>query len=211
MRGYGRAIAGVIASLVVVGGAGAALAQGRAAPRGQVIEVPPGATVIVLPGGMVPAMPSWSAPAFDAALPTPAMPDAATLWRQVDEMLANAQRAFAAPVFTDPAWATPDRVIEAAMRHASGPVSGVLVTSFSDGQRTCTRRVTYSGDAASPRVQVNATGNACANEQTPAALPAMRPSPRATPRTLEVNDRTWSAPVARAVAWHPYGQNARQW
>jgi hypothetical protein len=189
------AVMGVVASLVLAGGA---FAQSRIAQRGQVIEVPPGAVVLVLPGGVMRAMP-MAAPMMDTAFPFPA-----DMMRQMDEMMANAQR-----VFASPSWANPDQTIQAAMRgmpQGGAGVSGVVVTSFSDGHSTCTRRVTYMGNGAAPKVEVSATGGGCAGAGIPAArpsIPAAEPDIQmqqpTVPHTLRVENRTRVAPVEVAA------------
>lgn len=189
------AVLGVVASLALAGGA---FAQSRTAQRGQVIEVPPGAVVLVLPGGVMRAMP-MAAPMMDTAFPFPV-----DMMRQMDEMMANAQR-----VFASPSWANPDQTIEAAMRgmpQAGAGVSGVVITSFSDGHSTCTRRVTYMGNGAAPKVEVSATGGGCAGAGIPAAtpsIPATEPDIQmqqpAIPHTLRVDNRSRVAPVEVAA------------
>ncbi len=194
MRKPNLATLGAAAALALVGTAGIAAAQ-TPSRAGQVIEVPPGAVVLILPAGAVPAM-SWSGPTLDAAFPFPAMPDAARIVRQMDQMMLDAQRAFA-----NPAWTNPDRTIEAAMQGipaAEGPVSGVVVTSFSDGRGTCTQRVVYSGNAAAPRINVSSTGNACASIGGPVALPKVQPPQRsASPHALWVENRSRPIEVAQ--------------
>ncbi len=177
---------GAVASLALLAG-GAAHAQSRTAR--QVIEVPPGAVVLVLPGGAMRAVPTGAAPGFDAAFPV----DMIQQMRQMDQMMAEAQRAFAAPAWTDP-----QRMIAAAMRDMPQPgngVQGVVVTSYFDGQHSCTRRVTYSGNGAAPKVEVSATGCGGAGTVTPApgvpaATPYIAPSQPALPHTLLVRNRT---------------------
>ena len=179
------------ASLALLGG-GAAYAQSRTAQQGQVIEVPPGAVVLVLPGGVMRAMP-MSGPMSDAAFPFPS-----DMMRQMDQMMADTQR-----VFDSPAWTAPDQTIEAAMQdmpQLGGRMAGVVVTSFSDGHSTCTRRVTYSGNGAAPKVEVSATGGGCGSAGIPAAAPStpaampdyVAPRP-AIPRTLRVENRSRTA------------------
>jgi len=188
------AAVGAAAALALVGTAGIAAAQSPSRAS-RVIEVPPGAVVLILPAGSMPAM-AWSGPMVDAAFPFPVMPSASRMIREMDQMMLDAQRAFATPAWTDPA-----RTIEASMRRmpaAQGPVAGVIVTSFSDGHGTCTQRVVYSGNGAAPKVNVSSTGNACASIGHPAALPKAEPPQRALPpHTLWVKNRTQPIEVAQ--------------
>lgn len=189
------AIAGAAAALALIGGVGIAAAQPPSRAN-RVIEVRPGAVVLVLPAGSMPAM-AWSGPMVDAAFPLPIMPDASRVIRQMDQMMLDAQRAFASPAWTDPA-----RIIEAAMRRmpaAQGPVSGVIVTSFSDGRGTCTQRLVYSGNGAAPKVNVSSAGNACASIGHPVDLPTARqPQRSAPPHTLWVENHARPIEVAQA-------------
>jgi hypothetical protein len=197
MRKPTLAAAGAAAALALVGSAGIAAAQ-NPSRASRAIEVPPGAVVLVLPAGSMPAT-SWSGPMVDAAFQFAAMPDMSRMIRQMDQMMLDAQRAFANPAWTDPA-----RTIEAAMRQmpaAEGPVSGVVVTSFSDGRGTCTQRVVYSGNGAAPKVNVSSTGNACASIGHPVALPKAQPPQRALPpHTLWVENRLPVRPIEVAQA-----------
>jgi hypothetical protein len=191
------ALLSAVASLALLAG-GAAYAQSRTAQHARPIEVPPGAVVLVLPGGMLRVMPMampMSGPMVDAAFPFPS-----DMMRQMDQMMADTQR-----VFDSPAWTAPDQSIEAAMRgmpQAGGPVAGVVVTSFSDGHSTCTRRITYSGNGAAPKVEVSATGGGCASAgiptaapSTPAAMPDVVTPQPAVPHTLRVENRTRMTPL----------------
>ncbi|MBN9562159.1 MAG: hypothetical protein J0H14_15745 [Alphaproteobacteria bacterium] len=189
------AAVGAAAALALVGSAGIAAAQSPS-HASRVIEVPPGAVVLVLPAGSMPAI-SWPGPMVETAFPMPAMPDMSRLVRQMDQMMLDAQHAFASPAWTDPA-----RTIEAAMRQmpaAEGPVSEVVVTSFSDGRGTCTQRVVYSENDAAPKINVSSAGNACASIGHPTALPTMqKPPQRSTPpHTLWVQNRTRPIEVAQ--------------
>ncbi len=171
---------GAIAALTLLGGVGATFAQSGPAQYSRVIEAPPGVMVLVLPGAAL----SPPQAMIDADFPTPA-----TLMQRIDRMMAEAQRAFAAP-----SWAARDRTIDAAWRQmplAGGSVTGMVVTSFSNGHGTCTQRVTYAGNGAAPLVEVSSTGNACAQAGMPAAIPARQapPAPQRTmPRTLQVKN-----------------------
>lgn len=183
------AIGGAVAALALLVGAGVADAQSQPAQQGRVIEVPPGAVVLVLPSGTMPvglpmfggpmfasptvAGPTFPGPTFDAAFPMPAMPAPDALFREVDQMMAQAQSMFASPFF-----AHPEQTIQAALRQGGGPVSGMMVTSFSDGHGVCTKQVTWSGNGAAPKVNISATGDACGPAGHPAAAP-QQPLPAA--------------------------------
>jgi hypothetical protein len=200
-------VGAVAAALALVGGAGAALAQSAASQHGRTIEVPPGAVVIVLPGPAVTGSAAW--PGFSGdGVSMPVVAGPAALMRQMDaeisQMMEDMQRAFGrgwtapgwgAPGWIEPGRANPDRLIEAAMRPmpgTGGPVSGVMVTTCSDGRNSCTQRVVYSGTGRAPTVQVSSTGNGCAGTDAPAVQPAA-PS---TARTLQVDNRPQSVPVS---------------
>ncbi len=86
---------------------------------------------------------------------------------------------------------------------SGGPSFGMVVTSISNGQGTCTRQVRYSGSLDAPKVDVSMTGNACpaANSGTPAVLPAPAPAQRPIPATIRV-ERTHQAPIQVAQLDH---------
>ncbi|MGA9864860.1 MAG: hypothetical protein WBQ75_00295 [Acetobacteraceae bacterium] len=185
MTKFRTAALGAVASLALIGGAGVAGAQTRTTPRARMIEVPPGAVVIVLPAGAMPAVP--------LPMEFPAMPDPGSLMRQVNAMFADMQHMFASPM-----WSAPERTIEAAMRRmpsVAGPVSGILVTSITNANGTCTRRVIYSGNGAPPEVKVNSTGSACAAMGTPTAVPAAHSPRRMAPHTILVDNRAPAEPI----------------
>jgi hypothetical protein len=203
MTAFRTALIGAAASAALLATASAGYAQTQPDRQGRLIAVPPGAVVLVLPAGSVPAAALAGAP-VDAALPFPDMPSPAAMIRQMDQMMADMQRSVASP-----AWADPSRAIGAAMQdmpQAGGRVSGVVVTSFSNGHGTCTQRVTYSGNGAAPVVQVSSTGNACAAAGVPAASPEVTtpsgtaPSP-AAPHLIQVQNKSRvPAPLTYAQA-----------
>ncbi len=209
MRKSRAALLGAAASLALGGGVGATYAQSRNSAQGRVIHVPPGAVVIVLPGGAMPMAPFSAAsmiptapmmlagPALSAPFPFAAMPDAAAMMRQANQMLnqmLEAAHGGSLGGFAHPAWIGPGQTVEAATRgtrQLGGAVRGVFVTSFSDGHGTCTQRVIYGGNGAAPKVEVSSTGNACASEAVPMAAPGVQVRPqRAVPRTWQVDYRT---------------------
>jgi hypothetical protein len=131
------------------------------------------------------------------------MPSPVAMIRQMDQMMADMERSFAAP-----AWLDPNRTIEAAMPGLPqpggaivGPLAGVVVTSFSDGHGTCTQRITYKGDGSAPVVQVSSTGDACASAGVPATAPQMQAPAHAAPHLIQVRDNTRpGAPLVYAQA-----------
>jgi hypothetical protein len=76
---------------------------------------------------------------------------------------------------------------------SNGPASTVMVSSFSNGQATCSETVTYTHDQnGQPRVSVQKIGNACGNGQTP-VFTTPQPTPQ-TPHTIQVKGPTRPAP-----------------
>jgi hypothetical protein len=193
------------ASVALVGAAGAATAQTlrsqtlqsqtlRSEP-GQTITVPPGAVVVIMPGAAAPAMLPGvvgSSGFADVGMPFPVFPDPDLMLRQVGAMM---DQAFAAPAF-----ASPDRTIEAALRGlkaAPNGVSSVTVTTISNGHGSCTRRVVYPGDGATPKIDVSDTGNACAALGLPASDQVVAPH-RMPARTIEARAARPDAPIQLA-------------
>lgn len=177
MRTSKTRLLAAVAGLALLG-AGTAFAQSAPDTQTRVIQVPKGAVVLVLPPGtMFPgaAMPGMvtAGPAIDAGFPFATMPDAAAMVRQMDQMMVQMQHFFAQPPF-----AAPDRTIAAALRRApfDGTMRSVVVTSFSNGQGSCTQSVTYAGNGAAPKVEVRSTGDAACGplHAVPAAAPAAK-------------------------------------
>ncbi len=187
-------VLGMVAGGLLAGGA--AFAQDTQVQHGRVIQVPPGAVVLVLPAGT----PMQSMPAFNAAFPFPAfpfaaMPSPAGMFREIEQVMANAQRAFA-----NPAWTVQNRTIDVAMPQAGSPYTSVVVTSVSDSHGTCTRRITYAGNGAAPKVEVSSTGDACAHAGMGAGMPisspdVKAPQPRSLPHTVTADSRASLAPL----------------
>jgi len=192
MPGLRSSLLGAAAAALLLAGGGTACAQSGT----QVIRVPAGSVVLVLPPGSAPAA-SVGGP-FDIGFPFAGMPGVAGLMHQMNQMLNEEQELFAAPV-----WTAPDRTIEAALRQLPplGPgVSGVMVTTVSNGRGTCTQRVIYGGNGAAPKVEVSSTGNgSCGAMQFgrtgPITSPEIRAPQQPGPRTWQVRDLT--APTAR--------------
>jgi hypothetical protein len=202
------ALLGAVAAAALLGGVGAASAQsntlGNPANETRVIQVPRGAVVLVLQPGAMSAMPMSAMP----MMPFPAMPDPVAMLRQMDAQMArmNQMMEVSERAFADPAFLAPDRTIEAALQGmpVAGPgMRGVVVTSFSDGHGTCTRRVTYGGDGAAPKIEVSATGDASCGPAgslpgatRPAAAPDIQTPQPAAPRTWRVENRVPPKSVA---------------
>ncbi len=212
MRMVRTALLGAVAAAALIGGVGAASAQsnpgGNPANETRVIQVPKGAVVLVLQPGAMSAMPMSAMP----MMPFPAMPDPVAMLRRMDAQM-DAQMArmnqlmeVSERAFADPAFLAPDRTIEAAMHElpmTGAGMRGVVVTSFSDGHGTCTRRVTYGGDGATPKIEVSATGDASCGPAgslpgatRPAASPDIQTPQPAAPRTWRVENRVPPKSVA---------------
>ena len=201
------ALLGAIASVALLGGASAAFAQSRSGET-RTIQVPAGAVVIVLPPGMVapriagmsggPAVVARDRP-LQVALPMGGMPDAFAMMRHMEQLMNQSDAVFNAPMFD---MASQQRLMEAAMRGVGAQMGtlpdgaqGVVVTSFSDGHGSCTRRVVYSGHGA-PTVQVSSTGGAACGAPglsptatRPAAQPDVTPPAPAATRTWRVDNQ----------------------
>jgi hypothetical protein len=167
---------------------GDARAQGAQVQSGQIIQIPPGAVVLVLPAGI----PMQSMPMFQAAFPFPPMASPSAMFREMEQVMANAQRTFA-----DPGWAGQNGTLEVTMPQAGGSFSSVVVTSVTDKSGTCTQRITYASNDAAPKVEIRSTnGAACAAMGMPAAAPDVNaPQRRAAPHTLMVDRRSRPAPL----------------
>ncbi len=204
MQTVRTALLGAVASIALLAGAGAALAQTRTTQHGQVIEVPPGAVVLVLPGGVLRAVPMAMPmvdPMGDDAFPSPVQ-----MIRQMDAMMANAQRVFAAPAWTDP-----ERTIQAAMRgmpQAGNGVSGVVVTVVlgrsqhlhAPGSRTWAMARCRRSRSAPRAGGCAAAGLPGAAPSVPAAEPEIQAPQPLVPHTLRVENRARSVPMELASA-----------
>lgn len=175
---------GAVACAAVLASAVTGFAQSPDDQGRRTIEVPPGAVVLVLPAGTV------TGQTLDAGFPFPDMPSPVAMIRQMDQMMANMQQGFA--------------MQEAALRdlpQAGGAMAGIVVTSFSNGHGTCTRRVTYSGNGAAPIVQTSSSGDGCAGTGMPAASPGLQPPKPAAPHLIEVRNRAHApSPMVYAQA-----------
>lgn len=149
-------IATVVSAAALLAGISHASAQGVT----QVIPVAPGVSLVITAQNMVPP----------AVMPVPPMPDPYVMIRQIEQTLAQAQQNMVQTGLTPVAFP--------ALPQGAG---AVVVSSFSDGAGSCTRRVIYPADGGAPLVKVSSTGNACeaAGLET-TALPAVSPLPPAT-------------------------------
>jgi hypothetical protein len=219
---YPTTLALAAAALALLAGSATANAQ-DAAPHVKVIELVPGAVLLVTPDGPAAqrqawqveglpmprfgmpgfAMPGFAMPGF--AMPGFAMaplPDPETMLQQIDRMMARTMQALDGGQAIDAAG--PGAMPAAAGPGATGQVAGVVVTSFSDGTSTCTRRVVYPAGGGVARVEVSASGPACAQAgfATPAAQPAPPPFHRLPLHTIEVKHQAPQrlAPIVLADA-----------
>jgi hypothetical protein len=200
MTASSTALRAGVAAVALVGSVAAAMAQSSATERQRLIEVPPGATVIVLPAGVAPMA---GAP-IAAGFPFVEIPSPESMIRQIDHLMAELQDSVPAPARFGAASPTGFP----GMALPQGPVSGVVVTSYSDGHGTCTQRVTYSGNGSAPVVHVSSIGNACSSlngpvptTSVPAADPNNMAPARGAPHLIQVRDnRRPVAPLVYAQA-----------
>jgi len=96
------------------------------------------------------------------------------------------------------------QAVPTAMENLPAGVTGVSITTISDGARTCTQRVLYPANGAPAKVEVSETGNACAALQLgapggpiPSALPAAPAAPKA-PSTIVVDNAGAQKPILLA-------------
>jgi hypothetical protein len=141
--------------------AGIGVAGAQNAPAQQVVQMGPGVVLVVPAGTPVPL----------------AMPDPVAMIQEMNAQMAEMDAQMQAQMQQAAAL----QAAAPAMPVANGSYSGVVVTSFSDGQHACTERVVYPANGAAQQVQVSETGNACASlgavpGVTPAAAP-LRPVP----------------------------------
>jgi len=123
---------------------------------GHYVYVPPGAMVMVLPAPGVAALPNQ-------AMPVPAdFPVARMIAEQdsmIRRMMADMDSLMATPL------PDPQQMIRSVMDGMRQPMpgSGIVVTSISTGNGTCSETITYGSPAAGgqPQVKVTRTGNAC--------------------------------------------------
>jgi hypothetical protein len=155
----------------------------------------PAAIVVMLPGAgaIVTANPQlWAAQGFDVVTPTPS-----EIYRLVaDQDWAMARLIAQGRALADaPVWLVgPNSAIETAMTslRPGRQVAGIVVTSTSSGERTCSERMIYSySGTGAPKVSVSKSGNACPPEppfgggsDTTVAPPAPTVPPH-TPRIIE--------------------------
>jgi hypothetical protein len=137
--------------MLQTGTAGAAQPDG-----GHYVYVPPGAMVVLLPGPGAVAMPNQG----DAV--TVDFPAARLIAQQetmMRRMMADMDAMMAMPM------PDPRQIIRSVMQGMPqvGPGSGVVITSVSSGNGTCSQTITYGapGNDGQPVVKVTQSGNAC--------------------------------------------------
>jgi hypothetical protein len=154
----------------------------------------PAAILVFLPGADVlarePAL--WEAQGFDVVVPP-----AADIYRLVaDQEAAMARLIASAQAMADaPIWLVgPSQAIEAAMPHAGGGVSGVVVTSMSSPVASCSESFSYydPGTGAPPQVHVRKSGDCGAvmpgNTGGQPSILQPSPAPRShQPRIIEAS------------------------
>ena len=178
MKSFKVALLSAAASIAL---AGAAFAQ-TVFP--QIVQLSDGTIAVLAPVMTVP-QPQFGTVSAGDPRAVAAVTSPFAMIRQIDAMMDDARRAMASG--------------ESIAGDRS--VASVVVTSFSDGRNTCTRRVTYAGDGSAPKVEVRSTGGGCAGGGIPAASPDITPAPaRSMPRTLEVENRGHTVPLQVASA-----------
>lgn len=163
----------------------------------------PAAILVMLPGpgdmpGADPRL--WTAQGFDVVTPPSSelYQLAAAQQAAATQLIAEARAMAAAPIWL----IGPNPQIEAAMAAmppaGAGQVSGVVVTSTTSGNGTCSERMIYSypGNGEPPKVAVTKSGNACptgapfAAGANPTAVPPPMPAVRPRgPHLIEANAR----------------------
>ncbi len=126
-----------------------------------------------------------------------AAPDPFAVMRQMDAQMDAQMGQMMAQMQANMATLAAQTAAQTSAPTTAGPVAGVVVTSFSDGRTSCTRRIVYPGDGGPAKIAVSETGNGCAGlgvdgpgVTTPAAVPLpASPAPRANPPVLVVADR----------------------
>jgi hypothetical protein len=168
-----------------VGPAGAAQPEG-----GRYVYVPAGATVVVLPGPGVAVLP------HQTAVAPVDFPVARLIARQ--EAMMRRMMADMDSLMTT-SMPDPERMIRSVMQGMpmGAPGSGVVMTSMSSGNGTCSRTITYGypADGGQPQVKVTQTGDACgAIIPSGAPIGVMQAVPPVPPAPVQVaprHDRLW--------------------
>jgi hypothetical protein len=172
-----------MSGLAMLAGIGTAMAQN--APAEQVIMAP-GIVVLVNPQ--------------TAAVPVVApMADPFAMIRQMDAQMDQMNQQMSQIMQAaqhDLQQGVPNGALTPAALGGNGNAAGVFVTTFSDGQNTCTQRIIYPGNGAPAKIEVSQTGNACNAMHwmtpagaTPSALPnTTQPARPALPPTIQVRN-----------------------
>jgi hypothetical protein len=166
----------------------------------------PAAVLVFLPGADIvasdPAL--WAAQGFDVVMPRPA-----DIYRLVANQEAAMARliASAEAMANAPIWLVgPSQVIEAAMPQAGGQVSGVVVTSASSPNFSCSESFSYydPGTGAPPQVKGTRSGDcgagmpAITGRQPSVLQPAPAPRPH-QPRIIEASTADKNQPPATQI------------
>jgi len=150
---------------------------------GRYVYIPPGAMVLVLPGPGVAALPGQ-------AMPMAADFPVARMIAEQDSMIRRMMADMDSLMATLP---DPQQMIRSVMNGVPQPMagSGIVVTSISSGNGTCSETITYGSPNAGgqPRVKVTRTGNACGaiTSTGPIGVTQTAPTP-VTPR----HERLWT-------------------
>jgi hypothetical protein len=142
-----------------------------AQPEGRYVYVPPGATVVVLPAPDAPTMPS-------------AFPVARIIAQQdgmIRRLMADMDAMMAMP-FPDPQQMI--RSVMAGMPQVA-PGAGLIMTSVSSGNGSCSQTITYgpATNGAQPQVKVTQTGDACGAMTSSAPIDVTQTLPEPRPAT----------------------------
>jgi len=160
----------------------------------------PAAILVLLPGADFiagdPAL--WQAQGFDVVMPQPA-----DIYRLVaDEQAAMARLVASAETMANaPVWlVAPSQVIEAAIPHTGGRVSGVIVTSEATPAFSCSESFSYynPGTGAPPQVKVTRSGDCGTGMPATTGQPSvLQPVPAPRPhRSPLIETRSHGLPQA---------------
>lgn len=185
--GRGALLGACLALPLMAGAAGAAQPDG-----GRYIYLPPGAMVVVLPGPGVSVMPHQTL-AAPADFPVAHM--IAEQQSMIRSMMADMDSMMAMPM------PDPQQMIRSVMQGMPqvAPGSGIVMTSMSSGNGTCSRTITYGYPAAGgqPQVKVTQTGDACGALPSPGGPIGVtqtvpEPQPVAPAPVAPHRDRLWT-------------------
>ena len=146
--------------------------------QGHYVWVPAGASVVLVP--MTQAQP----------VDFPVARLIAQQEAMMDRMMANMDSLMAMPM------PGPNQMIQSAMQRLPemAPGSGVVVTSITSGNGTCSQTVTYGypGRGGPPTVKVASIGNACGTVHATGPIRVMQPAPAPQPVTPQPQERLWT-------------------